>query len=363
VAGAGWSLQQLVKWLGAHVPPIRNAQIWTTNHLRLIVRNPVYKGEFIAHRWVHIRLRANDEHPGEPERQVWRKVQRPPEEWVRVPVPAIVPPDVWEQANRMLDQNKLTASRNGKSQYLLTGLLACAQCEWAYVGKRRPRRKGGQVYYSRSYFCCRGCGETINYPKCGQGSISCRVLETAVWRVVSRVLLEPDILISALEQAYASGPNAELLREIAYLDQQTTETAGEDELLYRAYVAKAFDEAEYAARRQALKERVRQLAEERQKLAARVVSLEKLERTKRCILQVAAAAQAGGWEADPPHAVKKTIIKIVVDKIRVNVREGWFDLNGAARGRYPIHPEATGSIVETSARTDALAPPPSAHDR
>ena len=60
------------------------------------------------------------------------QVTVPRDEWIAVSVPSIVDTDVWQQAQRCLDQNKQRASRNNtKHDYLLRGMIVCeCKCHW-----------------------------------------------------------------------------------------------------------------------------------------------------------------------------------------------------------------------------------------
>ncbi|HEX2807776.1 MAG TPA: hypothetical protein VHN80_16570, partial [Kineosporiaceae bacterium] len=59
-------------------------------------------------------------------------MDRPPEEWVHIPVPAIITPETFERAGQRLADNKRFASRNSKVPCLLQGLAACSSCGYAY---------------------------------------------------------------------------------------------------------------------------------------------------------------------------------------------------------------------------------------
>ncbi len=87
-----------------------------------IISDPVYKGEFYAHRWYREEIGALNDN-GRP-KGVMR--QRPPEEWIRVDVPAIVTPGEWETAREITASNRKRSSRNMKKrQWLLSQLLKC----------------------------------------------------------------------------------------------------------------------------------------------------------------------------------------------------------------------------------------------
>ncbi len=128
----GYTIYAVAEYLNAHFPPPNRASIWHARWLHNLVRNPLYKGEFYAHRIKHIptAVVAKGDLSGAT-KIVYKKAEHPREEWIKVDVPPIVPPELWELANRMLDKNKNTAIRNNRGRYLLTGLMRCASCGYS----------------------------------------------------------------------------------------------------------------------------------------------------------------------------------------------------------------------------------------
>lgn len=343
----GWTLRRLAKWLDEHYKAIRNAKRWDIRMIRLIIQNPLYTGKFIAHRYTYVKVPALKQRADQTTKLVLRKMERPRSEWIVVPVPAIVPFDIWETANQMLEKNARTSRRHAIEPYLLTGLVKCATCGYSYTGQRKIHRKHGKEYLSRAYrdsssWNLMGIFRDI---QCEQSQISCKRLDEAVWTVVARVLLEPQILIDAMERQFAQGPNAEIQKQIGFLHKQLADLGTEDEDLYRAYRAHAFDEQEFASRRKRVKEQREKTNQEIETLQARVVTRDRLEMNKQIVLHQSAALQEQGLVPDPPFEKKQAVLKLVVDQIRLNVDEGWFEIEGVIRGRHDLT-SAIGSIPE-----------------
>jgi site-specific DNA recombinase len=241
----------------------------------------------------------------------------------------------------MLEKNATMGRRNAKKPFLLTGLVKCASCGYTFTGGRKTKiGKKGQVWRPCFYRCsARGqrAPHIIQEIACPQSQISCSILETAVWSVVCKVLLEPQILIDSLEQDFAEGDNVQLAAEIRLLEKRLREKDLEDEKLYRAYLADVFDEREFAARRKILKESRKRIAKELEETKDRVITKEELEERKNLILSVAQNARESGLAMDAPFEVKQRIIKLVVDKVVLNVNEDWFRIEGVIRGRYSLN--------------------------
>jgi site-specific DNA recombinase len=71
------------------------------------------------------------------------RVPTPCDDWIEIPVAAIVDQAVFEAAGTQLDKNK-KRKRNRESGHvwLLQGLTVCRPCGYAYYGKAAPRTRG-----------------------------------------------------------------------------------------------------------------------------------------------------------------------------------------------------------------------------
>lgn len=340
----GYSLRKIAFILQELYPPPRRYSAWHSSMISLIVSKPLYKGEYIAHTYKQIKVPVSTNPAsltGSAVKMAVRRIPRPPEEWIVVPVPAIVSAEEWELANKILEKNVQMSKRNGKEVYLLTGLIKCATCNRSYVGYRRKQTgKSGQTWTTSWYACSsRNSGyapivsERIG---CNQRNISGRLLESAVWSVVYPVLLHPEILIHSLEQEFHSEHNDQIARQIEYLENQVAASRIEDEKLYKAYVAGVFNEVEYAGRRKLIKDSEQKLAAELRQLSESMISPERLEEKKRRILMICRNATANGLAENAPAEIKRNILKTIIEKVVLNADEGWFELEGVIRGRYQL---------------------------
>ena len=109
---------------------------WAGGTIYNLLRNPVYIGKYCYNRRLH--------HPAQqknlPLETVRKKANssqslRPAAEWIAIGVPAIIEPELWEQAQQQMKLNKERAPRNNKKQdYLLKGLLVCGCCQLRMIG-------------------------------------------------------------------------------------------------------------------------------------------------------------------------------------------------------------------------------------
>jgi site-specific DNA recombinase len=354
-----YTTRGLATWLEGRFSAPRNYRHWEARQICLFIQNPVYKGEFVANRWEHTKVPAKYQRPGEPVKLVSKKIERPPEAWIIVPVPPLVSAEIWETANRNLEKNAQMARRNGKVRYLLSGLVRCGGCGYALAGTRKNYyRQDGDVTESRSYRCTARSNrmpvvrEEIG---CKQTPANADQLENAVWASVCHALLEPESLIAQLDEEMNNGENAGLNRQIAFLRKQMRESADEDQKLYRAYLADVFDEQEFKARRIALKEREQLLKQELSKLEERCITSEQIELDKALLRAVSQQMRNSGITLDAPYDLKKRVIQMVVDRIIVDTATQTFELQGQIRGSFALMGD--GSIVSTLADMDSSLPP------
>ncbi|MEM7127028.1 MAG: recombinase family protein [Chloroflexota bacterium] len=333
----------LCKYLEERFPPPGRYKYWLPAAIRRLVRSPLYKGEYYHDRTTTILVPAKNQRLGEPTRMIKKKVERPREEWILVPVPPIVSVELWEAANAMLDKHAQMARRNGRVPYLLTGLVQCDSCGYGYSGKRQKKylkdAEDNKPDFIRLYACNRSCPKSHHWKQehqCGQSSMTADLLEKSVWIAVCEFMTKPESLIEQIDARLSDKGQAALRKQIAFLEQQIADSTHEDEKLYRAFMADVFDETEYAARRKSLKEKVATLKQERNSLSERVLSPEQVEADKTKILEFAAYVQDAGISEDASFEFKQRILKLLVDRIILNVKEGWFRINGNISGVWQI---------------------------
>jgi site-specific DNA recombinase len=174
--------------------------VWDRSAVWGMLRNPAYRGAAAFGKTrqgpLRARLRAQRRRPLQPRRAV-SSYDVPAEAWLRIPVPAIVEPELFAAVQQQLQENQRHArqSRRG-ALYLLQGLVQCQQCGYAYYGKRlSPRaRKGHPRAYA--YYRCLGTdayrfgGERV----CHNPQVRTDLLELAVWREICELLAHPERL-------------------------------------------------------------------------------------------------------------------------------------------------------------------------
>ncbi len=342
----GYPLRRIAIMLEGKYPPPRRFTHWEPKMVELIIKREVYKGEFIAHRSMQVKVPKVSQPAGitdmNPE-MVLRKIQRPRVEWIVVPVPAIVSPEDWQQANGLISTN--LGRREAREPYLLAGLITCATCGYRYTGGRRmvPSGRSGNKVPITCYRCASKSNRIPSISQkigCNQKQISMQVLDHSIWYVIYEVLLNPQILLDALETEFNSEQNEQVRNQVDFLNGQVRELKREDEQLYKAYLADAFDEDEYAAQRSHITNQLRTLHAEIERMEEGLIRPEQYEERKQEILAICQSAKTSGLAFDTPFEIRQRIIRTIVDKITLNANEGWFELEGVINGQYLFNNDA-----------------------
>jgi len=180
------------------IPTPRGGARWNVATLRGFLRNPAYMGTAYSGRTrpapAHQRKSAlKPIGPGQSCQPT------SPEEWIAIPVLDIVSQESFEAAQRRLDQNKQMARRNNTTyEYLLRGLVSCAQCQLACTGRL--------VHPGYAYYICRGRTDALRHAqgeRCTARYIPAAALDQLVWQDLCCILSDPTLITHALERAQA----------------------------------------------------------------------------------------------------------------------------------------------------------------
>jgi len=107
------------------VPTKRGASVWHHQVVRQIMMNRAYIGEFYQNRWNTEGMLGN-KHRKDDEKVPMK--ERPKNEWILIPCPAIIDESQFEHAQRLLSESRRRWAQKSKHPYLFSGLLRCGDC-------------------------------------------------------------------------------------------------------------------------------------------------------------------------------------------------------------------------------------------
>jgi len=153
-ADEGASLADLTRWMSESGTLTRTGKTrWDRSVIWGMLRNPAYAGRavFGKTRLVHEPPALNRvaRLQGRTTPRPVKAVDRPREEWIIIPVPAIIDQATFERVAQRLADNKKFASRNSKVPSLLQGIIACAMCGYGYYRSHTTTSANNKIYYYR----------------------------------------------------------------------------------------------------------------------------------------------------------------------------------------------------------------------
>jgi len=192
------------------------------------------------------------------------KQLRPREEWIAIPVPAVIDQQTHDLAAAQLARNATLSFRhNTKRSYLLRCLLRCQSCGLAMCG---ITHKAGSRHGEVGYYVC--SGKDLVYSarteRCRQRRVRMDERDAAVWEHLCTLLRDPAQLLAQFE-AFAQRDPAGGEAQAEQLATQVARLAREEQRLIDAYQGEVISLDELRQRR----ERVQQQREglERQRAA------------------------------------------------------------------------------------------------
>ncbi len=253
------------------IPTRTGKKRWDRSVIWAILRNPAYKGtacfgktEQVERKKITRRLRLKG---GYSPRSCANR-ERPREEWIEIPVPAIISAETFDFAQEVLQRNKQLSLRRTKEPTLLQGLLVCSECSYVYyrTSKQTSRRKIG-------YYRCLGSDGRV----CSNRPIRQDYLDNLVWYEITKLLENPELIRQEMErrirQALDSGAvqkrKETIVKELRRIRQ------GIDKLL-DAYQEDLLSLSELRQRIPALKKREAALNSELQNLEAQQIDRKQL---------------------------------------------------------------------------------------
>jgi site-specific DNA recombinase len=206
-------VRQIFEWLGRDrlsigevsrrlaregIPSPRGKPYWDRSVVWSILKNPAYKGlaAFGKTRIGEMRPRLRPQRGrAEQPRRAYSVYDVPREEWIGIPVPAIIDEALFDAVGKQLAENRVRNRQSKRgARYLLQGLLVCQSCGHAFYGKPVSLSAGKGKRRDYAYYRCIGTdayrfgGQRI----CYNPQVRTDLLEEAVWQDVCSLLSEPQ---------------------------------------------------------------------------------------------------------------------------------------------------------------------------
>ena len=193
------SIGEIARLLQEEGVPAPHGKHWLRSTVGKLLRNPAYGGK-AAYRKHRVAPRSKKtkltiDKGGYPKTPTVQR-ERAKEDWIFIEVPALVTPSLVARVDAQLEMNKKFSSRNNtRHQYLLSGLLRCAECRYALHGITAGCGHGTSV---RSYYCCTG-SQGFHFPDgkavCSAHYIRVEILDELVWQQTMKLIETPEAML------------------------------------------------------------------------------------------------------------------------------------------------------------------------
>ena len=233
----GQSINAIARWLNAAPIPTRTGTArWERSTVWGLLRNPAYAGR-ACYGKTALRPRQRITRPLR-QRGTWpsrtsANQERPREEWIAIPVPALVSETTFALAQEQLERNTRFAPRRTIAPSLLQGLLVCRQCGYGLY-RTSTRTSKQQLHYYR----CLGSDRYrhLKGPVCPNRPIRQDALDQLVWTEGLRVLDDPALIDAEIARRRAVAQTADPLRtRTAALQREQARLDASSERLLSAY--------------------------------------------------------------------------------------------------------------------------------
>jgi len=266
---AGWSIGAITRWLNEHgVATRKPGTRWERSMVWAMLRNPAYRGtacfgktRVAPRQRVTRALRAR----GGMTTRNSAHHERPREEWIEIPVPALIDEPTFARAQELLHENKVRSRRRTITPSLVQGLVSCRRC--GYALSRTSTRSSARLIH---YYRCIGSDawRHLGGPRCDNRPVRQDLLDQIVWTEVIRLLEDPALIQHELDRRLAAARAADPTKQREQALQRELVRVGKGiERVLTAYQEELLSLEQLRERMPPLRQREQALRTERQAIA------------------------------------------------------------------------------------------------
>jgi site-specific DNA recombinase len=211
----GLSIGEITRRINAQGIPTRKASArWERSTVWAVLRNSAYRGlACFGKTRVSARTRVI-----RPQRRRGVRMpcmtaghERPREEWIEIPVPALVNQDCFARAQELLLENKIRSRRRTIEPSIVQGLVSCQKCGYA-LARTSTRTSARKIHYYK----CIGSDSwrKLGGPVCDNRRLVRQdLLDQIVWAEVIRLLEDPMLIQQELDRRLAAARSSDPIQK------------------------------------------------------------------------------------------------------------------------------------------------------
>ncbi|MBP2635481.1 MAG: recombinase [Firmicutes bacterium] len=232
-------------------------------------------------------------------------------------VPAIISEETWQQAQQVLDDNRLEATRYAKRHYLLRSLVKCNCCGLNFSGTAYPSGKAFYICNGKTTYRGKYQG------KCPAKNIPAEWLESMVWQDCVNFIESPGEALATLNSSMqlVKSKKESLESEKGLVLNSLLSKASEKQSIIDLYRKKLIDA-------QDLEKQLGVIASEKLSLDLRIKELDKLINQEVNLSvhhdtaeQLLTDLRAKLGDEETPYEIKRDIVKTLVRKVVIETEK------------------------------------------
>jgi site-specific DNA recombinase len=321
----GLSIGAIARLLHGMGVPTRRRVRWERSVVWAILRNPAYKGTACFNKTQTgprqkltkpFRLSGRAVHGDKSSSH-----ERPRDQWIEIPVPAIVSEETLALAAERLADNKRFAPRRTIEPSIVQGLVSCRKCGYA-LSRTSARTTARKIHYYR----CLGSDawRHLGGAVCDSRPIRQDLLDQIVWQEVIHLIEEPTLIQAELDRRLEAARAAEpTKRRREALERELTRIRKSMERLLTAYQEDLLSLDELRRRMPELRAREESMRAERQAIldqAADRTSFLRLAETLTAFLQRLHQSAETLEIAERQKVVRLLVKEVLVDNDTITIR-------------------------------------------
>jgi len=210
----GQSVNAIARMLNEQQIPTRSGvSRWERSTVWAMLRNPAYEGRACFGK-TEMSVRQRITRPLRQRKGLSNRNscnhERPRQDWVEIPVPALVSEGTFALAQEQLQQNKRHSLRRTITPSLLQGMLVCERCGYALY-RTSTQTSARKLYYYR----CLG-SDAYRHLKgavCDNPPVRQDHLDEVVWKELLRLLEDPSLIQKELDRRLEAAKNTDPLKQ------------------------------------------------------------------------------------------------------------------------------------------------------
>ena len=264
------SLGEIARRLNAQKAPTRkHGSRWERSTVWAILHNPAYRGAAafgktrVAGR---VRVTRAMRRRGGFVSSESDGHERPREEWIEIPVPALVSEESFARAQELLHENKIRSRRRTITPSVVQGLVSCQKCGYAF-SRTSTYTSARKIHY---YKCIGSDGwRKLAGPVCdNKRFVRQDLLDEVVWTEVVRLLEDPTLIQQELDRRLVAARSADPTKKReSVLQRELTRVGKSIERVLTAYQEDLLSLEQLRERMPSLRQREQTLRAELQAIA------------------------------------------------------------------------------------------------